>query len=407
MERKKKTGQNVRWAMPRVLLRHPRLLRVRPALGWFFLKYMRKFRVRRFGENLILHSHLPPLNSAAYGAIVREQLVERREMPTHAQVGLTAACPQRCVYCYNRDRTGRSLDTAEILSAVRGLQDLGVRWMGWTGGEPLLNKDIVALTAAAAERCAVKLFTTGSTLTPALARDLKNAGLFSVSVSLDHWTGSVHDANRGVRGAFATALKAIEMFLAVDGLHVGVSGVLSKAMIRTGQTEEFLAFCEGLGVHEAWLSEVKPSVQAFWNEDLVIDEDDRLRLVRLQDRYNRRGGLTLNYLGHFEGREHFGCNAGHKMVYVDAFGEVSPCVFAPMTFGNVRERSLAEIVREMTALIPPAGNCFMNENYRVFQARTKGEVPVPRELSLALCGHMSFGPPAEFTRMSRPRRRET
>jgi len=403
---KTRSGENVRWALPRVLLRHPQLLRARPATNLFFLKYMRKFRVRRFGENLILHSHLPPLNSPAYGAIVREQLVERREMPTHAQVGLTAACPQRCVYCYNRDRTGRSLDKAEILSAVRDLQDLGVRWLGWTGGEPLLNKDIVSLTAAAAERSAVKLFTTGSTLTPALASDLKSAGLFSVSVSLDHWTASVHDANRGVRGAFATALKAIEMFLAVEGLHVGVSGVLSQTMLRTGQTEEFLAFCEGLGVHEAWLSEVKPSVQAFWNEDLVIDEDDRLRLVRLQDRYNRRGGLTLNYLGHFEGREHFGCNAGHKMVYVDAFGEVGPCVFAPMTFGNVRERPLAEIVREMTALIPPAGGCFINENYRVLQARTKGEVPVPRELSRELFGHMSFGPPAEFTRASRPRRRK-
>jgi len=406
MARKVTTGKRVRWALPRLLLRHPRLLRVRPALGWFFLKYMRKFRIRDFGGNLVLHSHLPPLNSPAYGAIIREQLVEQRDAPSHAQIGLTSACPQRCVYCYNRDRTGRPLDTSEILSAVRDLQEMGVRWLGWTGGEPLLNKDIVSLTGAAAERCAVKLFTTGSTLTPALARDLKNAGLFSVSVSLDHWTESVHDANRGVRGAFATALRAIDMFLAVDGLHVGVSGVLSKEMIRNGQTEEFLAFCERLGVHEAWLSEVKPSVQAFWNEDLVIDEDDRLRLVDLQDRYNRRGGLTFNYLGHFEGREHFGCNAGHKMVYVDAHGEVSPCVFAPMTFGNVRERSLPGIIRDMMGRIPPGGECFINGNYRVFQARSKGEIPVPRDLSLDLLGHMEFGPPAEFTKFSKTGRKD-
>jgi MoaA/NifB/PqqE/SkfB family radical SAM enzyme len=405
MRSKKSSAKRVRWAVPRVVLRHPHLLRVRPALSRFFLGYMRKFPVRDFGGNLILHSHLPPLNSPAYGALVREQLVERRDAPSHAQIGLTAACPQKCVYCYNRDRTGRSLDTAEILAAVRELKGLGVRWLGWTGGEPLLNKDIVRITAEASDGCAVKLFTTGSTLTPALARDLKSAGLFSVSVSLDHWTESVHDANRGVRGAFATALRAIDMFLAVDGLHVGVSGVLSKSMIRTGETEEFLAFCERLGVHEAWLSEVKPSVQAFWNEDLVIDEDDRLRLVRLQDRYNKRGGLTLNYLGHFEGREHFGCNAGHKMVYVDAFGEVSPCVFAPMTFGNIRERALADMVREMMSLIPPGGGCFINENYRVFQARSTGEVPVPRELALDLLRHMEFGPPAAFTRSVGSKRR--
>ena len=402
MSKSRPSIEKVRWPTLKVLRRNPHLLKVRPAVGLFFLRYMRKFRVRRFGENLILHSHLPPLNSPAYAGFVREQLVERRDLPTHAQVGLTNACPQRCVYCYNRDRKGRPLDTAEILAVVRDLKSLGVRWLGWTGGEPLLNKDIVRITEEASDACAVKLFTTGSELTPELARDLRNAGLFSVSVSLDHWTEKAHDANRGVPGAFATALRAIDIFRRVDGLHVSVSAVLSREMIRTGQTEEFLAFLETLGVHEAWLSEVKPSVDAFWNDDLVIAEEDRLRLVRLQDRYNKQGGLTLNYLGHFEGREHFGCNAGHKMIYVDAFGEVSPCVFTPMTLGNVRERPLAEIVRDMRTRFPSEGSCFINRNYREFQARSKGRIPLPREASLELLENVTFGPPADFFKLHRP-----
>ncbi len=397
-----RSGVTVRWPVLRVLRRNPHLLKVRPAIGLFFLKYMRKFRVRKVGENLILHSHLPPLNSPAYAGFVREQLVEGRAAPTHAQVGLTNACPQRCVYCYNRDRTGRPLDTAEILSVVRDLKRLGVRWLGWTGGEPLLNKDIVRITGEASDGCAVKLFTTGSTLTAELARDLKNAGLFSVSVSLDHWTAAVHDANRGFPGAFETALRAIDIFRNVDGLHVGVSAVLSKDMIRRGQTEEFLAFLETLDIHEAWLSEVKPSVQAFWNDGLVIGEEDRVRLVRLQDRYNTRRGLTVNYLGHFEGREHFGCNAGHKMIYVDAFGEVSPCVFTPMTLGNVRERPLEELVRDMTARFPSEGSCFVNRNYREFQARSNGVIPMPREASLELLESVKFGPPADFFKILNP-----
>ncbi|HSA95012.1 MAG TPA: radical SAM protein [Acidobacteriota bacterium] len=386
----------VRWPVMKVLRRNPHLLKVRPAAALFFLRYMRKFKVRRAGENLILHSHLPPLNSPAYARFIREQLVERRDAPTHAQVGLTNACPQRCVYCYNRDRKGRPLETAEILSVVRELKGLGVCWLGWTGGEPLLNKDIVRITGEASDGCAVKLFTTGSTLTPALARELTSAGLFSVSVSLDHWTEAVHDANRGVKGAFATALRAIDIFKSVDGLDVGVSAVLSKDMIRKGQSEEFLAFVRSLGVDEAWLSEVKPSVQAFWNDDLVIDEADRLRLVRLQDEVNARRGLTVNYLGHFEGREHFGCNAGHKMVYIDAFGGVSPCVFTPMTLGNVREKPVAEIVRDMAARIPSEASCFVKKNYRAFQAHAKGEILLSREASLELLREVPFGPPAEF-----------
>ena len=378
------------------------MLKVRPALSLFFLDYLRKFRVRRVGEAVILHSHLPPLNSPAYSRFIREQLIERRDGPTHAQVGLTNECPQRCSYCYNRDRTGRAMDTAEILAVVRELKRLGVVWLGWTGGEPLLNKDIVRLTEAASDGCAVKLFTTGSTLTPALARDLKAAGLFSVSVSLDHWTADVHDRNRGVEGAFATALRAVEIFRNVDGLHVGVSAVLSRDMIRQGRTEEFLAFLERLGVHEAWLSEVKPSVQAFWSDGHVIGEDERLGLVRLQDRYNKRDGMTVNYLGHFEGREHFGCNAGRKMIYVDAFGEVSPCVFTPMTLGNVRDRPLSEIVRDMRERFPSEESCFINKNYKLFQSYSRGAAPVGREDALDLLDNVKFAPPAGFFKLYNP-----
>ena len=399
MSEKVRSIRPVHGTVLKVLRRNPHLLKVRPALSLFFLKYMRKFRAQKAGPNIILHSHLPPLNSRAYSKFIREQLIERQDRPTHAQVGLTNACPQRCIYCYNRDRTGAPLDTAEILAVVRDLKALGICWMGWTGGEPLLNKDIVRITEEAADGCAIKLFTTGSELTPELAGDLKSAGLFSVSVSLDHWREEIHDANRGVPGAFATAMRAIDIFRNVDGLHVGVSAVLSRDMIRQGQTEEFLAFLEGLGVHEAWLSEVKPSVQAFWNDGNVIGEEDRLRLVRLQDRHNKRKGMTVNYLGHFEGREHFGCNAGRKMVYIDAFGEVSPCVFTPMTLGNVRERPLPEIVRDMMARFPSEGSCFINKNYKVFQACSRGMIPLPRDASFELLENVKFGPPSDFFKL--------
>jgi MoaA/NifB/PqqE/SkfB family radical SAM enzyme len=307
------------------------------------------------------------------------------------------------VYCYNRSRSGVAMDTPTILGVVRDLKRMGVFWIGWTGGEPLLNKDIVHITAEASDGCAVKLFTTGSTLTPALARDLKAAGLFSVSVSLDHWKAEVHDGNRGVRGAFATALRAIDIFLSVEGLHVGVSSVASRQMIRSGEVEELLAFLQGLSIHEVWLSETKPSVEAFWTDDHVISDDERLELARLQDRYNKKkkAPFALNYLGHFEGREHFGCNAGRRMIYVDAFGEVSPCVFTPMTLGNVRARPLAEIVEDMAARFPSEGRCFINRNYKLLQRHSAGRLPLPREAALRLLDDVRFGPPARFQELHR------
>ncbi|MBN2206181.1 MAG: radical SAM protein, partial [Candidatus Aminicenantes bacterium] len=371
-------GIKDRLALVGALAGVPEILRVKPSIVVFLCRYMRKFRTRVVGGRVILHSHLPPLNGPAYRRFVREHLIARVEGPSHAQVGLTNACPQSCAYCYNRGRTGRPMDTATILGVVRDLRALGVVWMGWTGGEPLLNRDIVRITESAARDCAVKLFTTGSGLTPELARDLSQAGLFSVSVSLDDPREREHDRCRGRKGAYREALKAIETFRSVAGLHVGVSSVLSRDSIRRGGAEELLAFLETLGVHEAWISEAKPSLPRFWSDDLVIGEEDRLRLVRLQDEYNKnpKAKLTVNYLGHFEGREHFGCNAGRKMVYVDAFGEVSPCVFTPFSLGNVRTQPLAETVAAMNRRFPSEESCFMNRNFGLLAAASRGRVPL-------------------------------
>ncbi len=388
-------------AVLKALASNPRILKARPRTLRFLHRYMGGFRIQRAGRNLILHSHLPPLNSRAYGRFVAEHLVARSEGPSHAQIGLTDRCPQNCAYCYNRGRKGAPMDKATILRVIRELRELGVFWLGFTGGEPLLNSDIVGLTEAASHDCAVKLFTTGCGLTPGLAAGLRDAGLFSVSVSLDHWEEKEHDRSRGYTGAFRAAMRAINTFRAAGGIQVGVSAVLSKDMLRPERIEAFMGFLDGLGIDEAWLSEAKPSVPALWSDDLLITEEERRGLTALQDRRNRRNGMTVNYLGHFEGADRFGCNAGRKMVYVDAYGEVGPCVFAPMTFGNVRNAPLREICGDMAGHFRPGSACFMNENYRLFRERSSPGLPLPREEAVALLKAARFGPSPKFERLIR------
>ena len=283
------------------------------------------------------------------------------------------------------------METETIIDIARQLRDMGVVWLGLTGGEPLLNRDIVRIVESVSADCAVKLFTTGCTLTNQLAVDLKNAGLFSVSVSLDHWYKKVHDAARNYRGAFREALRAIEVFKSIGGIDVGVSAVLTPEMIRSNQTGEFVRFLETLGVHEAWLSEVKPTAEVFREEKWIITEQDRLKVLDFQDRHNARGGMTVNYLGHFEGRECFGCNAGHKMVYVDAFGEVSPCVFTPMSFGSIYDADIREIFEDMKRYFPSDSKCFMNHNYGLFTKHSHGRTVLKRSESLELMDEVTFG----------------
>lgn len=383
----------------RALLANPRIFTAKPSLNWFLFQYLRKFKVRKLGDRLIVHSHLPPLNSTAYGRFISEHLLRKDAGPSHAQIGLTNACPQNCAYCYNKNRSGELMDTPTIKALIQALKRLGVFWLGFTGGEPLLNKDLVNITGSVGDGCVVKLFTTGCTLTRRLAEDLKHAGLYSVSVSLDHWKPEVHDRARAYEGAFQTALKAIGIFQDLGGIDVGVSTVLSAEMLRNRETEEFLAFLKSLNIHEAWISEAKPSSPDQWDSADVITEDQRRQLVALQDRYNKSGAMTVNYLGHFEGREHFGCCAGHKMIYVDAFGSVSPCVFTPMTYGDVRKRTIEEIVNEMRSHFPTESRCFINHNYGLLRQHYRDTCPIAVEETRKLMAEVHFSPYARFFRL--------
>lgn len=357
---------------------------------------MQKFNLVKAGGRLVLHSHLPAINSPAFSRFISEHLLARAEGPTHAQIGLTNACPQNCDYCYNKSRSGQIMDKDTIKRVIKDLKDMGVIWLGLTGGEPLLNKDIVEIVDSIGDGCAIKMFTGGYNLTSQLASDLKKAGLFYVSVSLDHWQAQEHDKGRGCQGSFETALRAINIFNDIGGIHVGVSTVLSRSMLNSGQAEEFMGFLIKLGIHEAWLSETKPAIKPLWDQDVIITEEERHGLIRLQDRYNKQGKITVNYLGHFESGDNFGCNAGHKMVYIDAFGEVSPCVFAPITFGNVSEESVQSIFEKMKESFQPHSCCFVNTNYQLFDRYFKGQYPIGEEDTIKIMKEARFGEMPEF-----------
>lgn len=385
-----------RIALIKAILANPQIIRVDPAINWFLTRYMNKFSLLNFKGRLVIHSHLPALGSKAFTRFVDEHLLAKSTGPTHAQISLTSTCSQNCSYCYNKNRIGQQMDTETIKRVITELKKMGVVWLGFTGGEPLLNKDILEIVKSVGNACAIKLFTTGTGLSEQLAYDLRKAGLFYVSVSLDHWREEEHDRVRGCRGAYKTALKAIDIFKHTEGLHTSVSTVISKEMLQKNQVEEFLQFLIKLGIHEVWLSETKPSGVAFWSEDAVITAEEHKRLIELQDKYNKNGKVTINYLGHFESKEHFGCSAGNKMVYVDAFGEVSPCVFTPMTFGNVRDKSMQAIFHEMKKCFPSEGCCFINKNYKLLQKYYQGRMPISMEDTQLLMQEVHFAPKSKF-----------
>jgi sulfatase maturation enzyme AslB (radical SAM superfamily) len=128
------------FSVVRALASNTDQIRVKPSINWFFIKYLRMFNVIDVDGKLILHSHLPPINSKAYKRFIVEHLLNREAGPSHAQIGLTNACPQDCEYCYSKNKSGKTMTAESITKLIADLKEMGVFWIGFTGGEPLLNK---------------------------------------------------------------------------------------------------------------------------------------------------------------------------------------------------------------------------------------------------------------------------
>jgi cyclic pyranopterin phosphate synthase len=108
------------------------------------------------------------------------------------RVSLTEHCNFRCVYCMPPEGlpfldTSHYLSIDEIACFVRVAATLGVSRVRLTGGEPLLRREVVEIVAAIKASASIDelSMTTNGTLLARRARELRDAGLDSLNVSLD------------------------------------------------------------------------------------------------------------------------------------------------------------------------------------------------------------------------------
>jgi hypothetical protein len=138
-------------------------------------------------------------------------------------------CNLACASCYiESSPTNDALvypTLAEILPYLDEAAALGTREIGFTGGEPFMNRDSVAMIAAALDRGFEALVLTNA-MRPmrrfeAALVALPREGL-TLRVSLDHHSAAVHEAERGA-GTWAKALDGLR-WLESNGFRTAVAG---------------------------------------------------------------------------------------------------------------------------------------------------------------------------------------
>ena len=285
---------------------------------------------------------------------------------------VTRRCNLRCVHCYahaTESSTKDELSTEEGRTLIDDLSAFGVPVLLFSGGEPLVRKDLPELASYAVSKgMRAVISTNGTLITPTTAKTLKEIGLSYVGISLDGME-DVNDRFRGVKGAFAKAIEGIENCKAA-GIKVGLRFTISKAnaaeipgIFDLLEEKEIPRVCfyhlvyagRGSNLVEQDLSHEETRKVV----DMIID-----RTRDLHDRGKPKEVLTVD--NHADGpyvylrllkedpdraREVYellqmneGNNTGRGIGCISWNGDVHPDQFwRHYSFGNVRQRPFSEI----------------------------------------------------------------
>ena len=258
-----------------------------------------------------------------------------------------------------------------------------------TGGEPLIRKDIFDVASYASDKgFTVVLGTNGVLLREPEARRMRQSGIRGASISLDSVDAARHDAFRRLPGAWQGAVRATQILNAAGldfSIHTSITtwnvdempAMIDLArtlgarvlnfffLVRTGRGADLeditpaqyerlltaIAQAQGVGAaptaRSAGLSEANAedpwSVPAGRAGDMVIRAKCAPHLRRILYQLDPQSPLLKNYA---QGS----CPAGKHYCRITPTGDVTPCPYMPVSAGNIRTQSFAEIWRGAKAL---------------------------------------------------------
>ena len=290
---------------------------------------------------------------------------------------VTRRCNLKCVHCYAhaKDQSFKNeLSTEEGKALLDDLAQFGVPVALFSGGEPLMRKDLPELA-----RYAVKLgmraviSTNGTLITPEKAQMFKEIGLSYVGISLDGME-EVNDRFRGVKGAFQAALSGIRNCQDA-GIKVGLRFTVNR--LNAQEIPGIFDLLEDLNVpricfyHLVYAGRGSKLIEEDLSHeetrrvvDLIIDRTKSLHergkptevltvdnhadgpylYLRLAKEDPKRAKDVLELLQWNEGN-----NSGRGIGCVSWDGAVHPDQFwRHYSFGNVRERPFSQIWTDLS-----------------------------------------------------------
>ncbi len=309
------------------------------------------------------------------------------------------SCNCRCIMCdIWKSGKARSLHAADLEPHLESIRRLEVRWVVFSGGEPLLNSEWPQLCSTLRkEHIRLTLLTTGLLLGKHAAQVAESFD--DVIVSLDG-PERIHNAIRRVDEAFfllqsgvgairqqrpSFSVTARTTIQKTNHTHLGETLATAKQLSLNGIS--FLAAdltSEAFNRPLAWSADRRSEVALSLDEVSALENEIESLIAKhshdidsgyIAESPGKLRRIATHFRGHLGlGRtESPGCNAPWTSAVIEADGTVRPCFFHP-SIGNVRQTTLEEVINGDDALAfraaldipnnPICQRCVCSLNYR-------------------------------------------
>ena len=282
-----------------------------------------------------------------------KMMMTKQAFPVTANIAITHDCQCKCIHCSAdpfKDKSKKELSVDEIKTVVDGALDLGATLIIFVGGEPLLRKELFELIDHVDKSKAIPMiFTNGLLLTQENVEQLAKAGLATLNISIDSSDATLHDSFRGVPGcykkAFEGAARAREA-----GILTGISTYATSEGLKSGMVEKLLQIAQDEGFSEVTIFDCIPSGKFLKDTSKILTPDDRKELIALAKKFHESDNpMGINAMAIINSAQGSGCYGAHSQFYMTAYGDINPCDFNPINFGNVRDMPIQAIWQKMVA----------------------------------------------------------
>ena len=276
------------------------------------------------------------------------------EQQSAVQIAFTKKCPLNCEHCFEGDILNQkeTLTLEDLQKIISKLQSAGIPMIQFAGGEPMNRlADLLILLKTAKKTSDFAIYTSGYKLTQENARALKEAGLTSVLLSIDHYLPDKHNAFRRNDKVFAWAMEAAKS--AVDAKLVLTFIVcVTREFCTRENLLNYMKFANENGA--AFVEFLEPrSVGNYKGKDVMLRpfELDILDdfFLEVNTKKEHKHLPILVYPGYQQ--RTIGCaGGGSKYLYIDTDGYINACPYCrnkkTHILEDTHEQSIAEMRQE-------------------------------------------------------------